>query len=88
MAYNVVKKFRDKETGDILFPGSVYDHADGKRISHLQELGFIDGKEDKKSSTVNYPKHTGGGYYELSNGEKVQGKDSAMKEENKLQGGD
>ncbi len=24
-----------------------------------------------------FPKHTGGGWYELSNGEKVQGKDEA-----------
>lgn len=25
-----------------------------------------------------FPKHTGGGYYELSNGEKVKGKEAAM----------
>jgi len=28
-----------------------------------------------------FPKHTGGGWYELSNGDKVQGKDHALKEE-------
>jgi hypothetical protein len=28
-----------------------------------------------------FPKHTGGGWYELSNGDKVQGKDEAKKAE-------
>ena len=28
-----------------------------------------------------FPKHVGGGWYELSNGERVQGKDEAIKEE-------
>ncbi len=32
-----------------------------------------------------YPIHTGGGYYELSNGDKVQGKDAAIEAENALQ---
>lgn len=27
-----------------------------------------------------YPKHVGGGWYELSNGERVQGKEEALKE--------
>ena len=32
-----------------------------------------------------YPKHTGGGWYELSNGEKVQGKEVAEDLEKELQ---
>jgi len=31
-----------------------------------------------------YPKHTGGGWYELSNGEKIQGKDHAIAAEDEL----
>ncbi|EOR25013.1 hypothetical protein A499_06415 [Niallia nealsonii AAU1] len=31
-----------------------------------------------------FPKHTGGGYYELSNGEKVKGKEAAEKAEDEL----
>ena len=31
-----------------------------------------------------YPKHTGGGWYELSNGEKVQGKEDAEEAQAKL----
>lgn len=31
-----------------------------------------------------FPKHTGGGYYELSNGEKVKGKEEALQAEANL----
>ena len=31
-----------------------------------------------------YPKHVGGGYYELSNGEKIKGKDAAIEAEKAL----
>jgi peptidoglycan hydrolase-like protein with peptidoglycan-binding domain len=34
-----------------------------------------------------FPKHTGGGWFQLSNGEKVQGKDAAVAAEAGLQGG-
>lgn len=36
------------------------------------------GKSNDKLSNSEYPKHIGGGQYELSNGEKVKGKDAAM----------
>jgi hypothetical protein len=35
-----------------------------------------------------FPKHTGGGYYELSNGEKVKGKGAAEKAEKALKSGE
>ena len=34
--------------------------------------------------SIDYPNHTGGGWYELSNGERVQGKKEAQKEEKAL----
>lgn len=47
---------------------------------------------EKKQSAVSdqlseeqYPKHTGGGWYELSNGERVQGKESAIEAEEALE---
>ena len=40
-------------------------------------------KKDSKDA-ANYPKHTGGGWYELSNGEKVQGKEDAEEAQAKL----
>lgn len=36
-------------------------------------------KESAFSVPEKFPKHTGGGWYELSNGEKVQGKEEAEK---------
>lgn len=41
-----------------------------------------------QTTSVNYPIHTGGGWYELSNGEKVQGKDEAQQAEDVLRGGE
>lgn len=38
-------------------------------------------KEPAFSVPDDFPKHTGGGWYELSNGDKVQGKDEAEKAE-------
>src|SRR5690625_309815 len=39
----------------------------------------------RKFNNEEFPKHTGGGYYELSNGEKVQGKDSAIEAEKSIE---
>jgi len=36
---------------------------------------------------VEYPKHTGGGWYELSNGDKKRGKEEAIKAEKALNEG-
>lgn len=37
----------------------------------------------KEPAFSDFPKHTGGGWYELSNGEKVQGKDEAKEAQRK-----
>lgn len=39
---------------------------------------------ERKADSAQYPKHTGGGWYELSNGEKVQGKEDAEEAQAKL----
>ena len=39
---------------------------------------------DTKIKETEYPKHTGSGWYELSNGEKVQGREEAIKSEKEL----
>lgn len=41
---------------------------------------------EKVEKTADFPKHVGGGYYELSNGEKIRGKDAAIKAEKALSG--
>lgn len=57
---------------------STDQNAAKKVLIEKVEDGQSDGEE------AEFPKHTGGGYYELSNGEKVKGKDAAEKAENEL----
>lgn len=42
----------------------------------------VEKAEDKKE--VEFPKHTGGGWYVLSNGEKIRGEDEAIAAEKEL----
>ena len=35
----------------------------------------------KVEPSITFPKHVGGGWYELSNGKRVQGKEEAIKKE-------
>ncbi|MGN4124884.1 hypothetical protein ACMGD3_07685 [Lysinibacillus sphaericus] len=51
---------------------------------YLAEV-VIDEQEEHVSE---HPKHTGGGYYELSNGDRVKGKDEAIKAESALKSGE
>jgi hypothetical protein len=84
--FQVIKAFRDKDTLKHHAEGSVYS-ADEERIEFLQEKGFV-GKEltikQKETDESELPKHVGGGYYELSNGEKVKGKEEAAIAEEEL----
>lgn len=78
---NVVKSpFIDKITGKRYKRGDSYSHKSDKRIAFLIEEGFL----DKEEVDPEFPKHTGGGWYELSNGEKVQGKEEAFLAEKKI----
>jgi hypothetical protein len=75
----VIRAFIDKNTKKPYNQGYVYESDNIERIKELQDKGFL-----KDVKTDSYPKHTGGGWYELSNGEKVQGKDEAIAAEKKL----
>lgn len=56
---------------------------------HEEEKQTEDGQEAKIDlSNGKFPKHTGGGWYELSNGEKVQGKDEAIEAQSELKRGE
>lgn len=67
---------------------------------HLQKLSRHPNDPDEESGEpeepevepeaygMTYPIHTGGGWYELSNGDKVQGKDEAEQAEDALKGGE
>lgn len=49
---------------------------------------YVDPGEDESDEKTEFPKHTGGGYYELSNGEKVKGKEEALAAEEALKSGE
>lgn len=75
----VLKKFRDKFTKEVYNKGDSYSHEDENRIAFLLGKGFIEEKSKQPPQTEGDIKHVGGGYYELPNGEKVKGKEEALK---------
>lgn len=81
--YTVLKPFRDTHTKLIQKEGILIEVSEERAAEIVKNLGegFI-----KEVSAVEdeFPKHTGGGYYELSNGEKVKGKDAAFEAEKAL----
>ncbi|TCN00856.1 hypothetical protein EV294_101306 [Paenibacillus sp. BK033] len=66
----VLKTFRCKVTKHLFEAGEEYE---GKREAELAALGYI----GAEAVVEQWPKHVGGGKYELSNGEVVKGKAAA-----------
>ena len=69
--------------------------VDIKKAKELVEAGAAEYVEklietaiqpQPENAAIQYPRHTGGGWYVLSNGEKVQGKDEAIKAQKELEG--
>ena len=83
MLYPVLKNFKDKQDNkreyqlNDWYPRFNFE-VDNDRVEELYKLGYI-GKQDEE--VEQYPKHVGGGWYELSNGERVQGKEEAIEAE-------
>lgn len=72
--YNVIKPFKNLKTGGRMALGDVWEVSDKERIELALKLKLAEPIE-----TAVKPKHVGGGWYELPNGERVQGKENAMK---------
>ena len=88
--YPVIKNFADKEDAKRSYQENAWYPRFGfetsaERVEELQNLGYIGITEETEDTDEEYPRHTGGGYYELSNGDKVQGKEEAEKVEEALQ---
>jgi protein associated with RNAse G/E len=84
--FQVIRAFRDKGTMEHHAVGSVYS-ADEERLEFLRQKGFLGKEVPVKQEEVDedeFPKHTGGGWYEISSGEKVQGKEEAEAAEKEL----
>jgi hypothetical protein len=81
MKAKVLITFSDGEAKKIRHEGEIIDLS----VERFAEIMSINENliEETEDTTV-YPNHIGGGYYELSNGEKIKGKDEALKAEEAL----
>lgn len=70
----VISGFKCQETKRIYRVGEDYD---GDHLEEYQERGYVDITEEAVEQPE-WPKHTGFGQYELSNGDKIKGKDAAL----------
>lgn len=77
MKLAVVKAFIDKNTNIGYSVGDTFESGDSERVSFLQEEGYL--YKEVEEETPEGIKHVGGGYYELPNGDKVKGKENALK---------
>lgn len=87
MKFPIKKSFRDFEDEERSNKQNEFYPREGltpseERVKELQDKGFIG--DDLSSSE--FPAHVGGGYYELSDGSKIQGKAKAYKAEAELAG--
>jgi hypothetical protein len=101
MAYKVIKPFIDlQDNGHVYNAGDDFPR-EGLEVSdeRIQQLITVNnnarqvfikkvGEYNAQEEVNEFPKHTGGGWYLLSNGEKVQGKDEAVEAEKALKAGE
>lgn len=95
----VIKDFTDLEDNKHVYKGGKFYPREGSELDEARAdaLASVDNarkepliveilvkEEQNQEDNEENPKHTGGGYYELSNGEKVQGKDAAIEAEKAL----
>jgi hypothetical protein len=81
MKVKVLITFTDAEARKIRLEGEIIDLSE-ERFAEIMSINknLIEETED----TTEYPNHIGGGVYQLSNGEKIRGKDEALKAEEAL----
>lgn len=96
----VVNGFKENaHDGHIYRVGEIYPaegfEATEERVTFLADIHpkykkiYLANVElEEQNESVEFPKHLGGGTYELSNGEKVKGKDEATEAENQLKQGE
>lgn len=99
--FKVTKDFTDLKDGNHIYRAGDDYPREGKEVDEerLAELSGTENKRgealivavndgdniESNEGAADYPKHNGGGWYELSNGETVQGKEAALEAEAKLQ---
>lgn len=87
----VLISFSDKENNKVQVEGNIIEISE-ERFNHIKSINnnLLEETEDnpndnKDDDTLEFPKHSGGGWYLLSNGEKIKGKEEAMLAEEELQ---
>lgn len=86
----VLIKFRDKHTKKVYEKGTTINVAEVRLDEIIENLGedFVEVVGETNDTIENpnteFPEHSGGGFYILSNGEKVRGKQAAIEAENAL----
>ncbi len=85
MKVKVLKTFLDAEDKCIQLEGKEIEMSE-ERVERITSThpDLVEVLECAGEGAPEFPKHTGGGYYELSNGDKIKGKDAAVKAEEDL----
>lgn len=80
------RRFKDLEEKTIRKKDEEFE-VTKKRFEEINStsFGILVEKVKESNNTEEFPKHTGGGWYELSNGEKIKGKEEANNAENELE---
>ncbi|MGO5010798.1 hypothetical protein ACTQ5K_02770 [Niallia sp. Sow4_A1] len=89
--YKVISIFSDLEDNKRVYEAGDTFPREGVEVSEsrLNALSTNQNAAKKiliKKVEVEYPQHSGGAYYQLSNGEKVKGKEAAIEAEKALNG--
>ncbi|MDR7870312.1 MAG: hypothetical protein RIN55_05600 [Tissierellaceae bacterium] len=82
MKVKILNSFSDKEFKKVLLEGETVEMSE-ERVEYIisQNENLIEPLEEFNDV---FPRHLGGGYYVLSNGEKIKGKEEAIKAEEEL----
>lgn len=86
----------NEESATVSFVNGVGETSDPWLISWFKSNGYevqedekqVGDKAESQEDDAEFPKHVGGGNYELSDGSKVKGKDKAVEAEAQLKEGE
>ncbi|HYE11360.1 MAG TPA: hypothetical protein VEF53_14405 [Patescibacteria group bacterium] len=84
MKAKVLISFSDKENNVVQQAGKVIDISEERFEEIMAANGKLIEAVESKEASSEFPKHVGGGNYELSNGEKIKGKEAALKAQAEL----
>ena len=86
MKAKVLITFSDNKEKKIRYEGEIIELSDERfaEINSINDKLLEETEDTGEGDKDEYPKHIGGGYYELSNGDKIKGKENAIEAEEQL----